>query len=108
MTRSPSTPSTQPVEELQEQAGVAGGGHGPFGDPAGPGNGARVDRSATSSTATIRPRPRMSPAAGWPPRRPASPARSRLLLGLGRLHQAPFAQHPQHGPAGGGPDHVVE
>ena len=30
-----------------------------------------------------------------------------LALGLGRLDQVALAQDPEHGPAGGGPDHVV-
>ena len=44
------------------------------------GNGSRLARSATSSTPTIRPRPRISPTAGWVPNAAVARSRSRSPL----------------------------
>ena len=53
------------------------------------GNGARVARSATSSMPTSRPRPRISPTAGWPPSASLEQAEQPLALGRARLDERP-------------------
>ena len=107
MTRSPSVPSAQPVDGYSSRPRSRAAATARSVTRRRRGNGALVARSATSSTATIRPRPRMSPAAGWSPRRSSQAGSEALALGLGRLDQVAFAQDAEDGPAGGGPDHVV-
>src|SRR6266545_7661035 len=92
---------------VQEQAAVAGGGDHPFGEAvvagegrAGGAVGDQLDRDQQAEAADVA-------GGGMAAEAGLQAGPQALALGLGRLHQPPLAQHPQHLEPGGGADHVV-